>query len=105
MAVYHPRSNRQKENFMDTLKRALRKNQGVDMNEKSIQNFLAVYGITPNTSTGLYPAELMPERKIRSVYDRLLRNPAKKTAKKENYMTKAGYSFFKKFRVGKMKRE
>ena len=72
MAVYHPRSNGQVEKFVDTFKRALRKNQSV--NERSIPKFLAVYRITPNPnmSSGLSPAELMFARKIHSVLDRLL---------------------------------
>ena len=84
MAVYHPRSNGQVEKFVDTFKRALRKNQGVDTNERSIQKFLAVYRIpsNPNMNSGLSPAELMFVRKIWSVFDRLLLSLAKKTAKK-----------------------
>ena len=70
---------------MDTFKRALRKNQGMDTNERSIQKFLAVYRITPNPnmSSDSSPAELMFARKISSVFDRLLPSPAKKTAKKK----------------------
>ena len=66
MAVYHPRLNGQVEKFMDTFKKALRKNQGMDTNERSIQKFLAVYRMTPNpnTSSGLSSAELMFARKI-----------------------------------------
>ena len=68
-AIYHPRSNGLAERFVDTFKRALKKNQGMDTDEKSLENFLSVYRITPNpnTNAGLSPAELMFARKIRSV--------------------------------------
>ena len=70
---YHPRSNGQAERFVGTFKRALKKSSGVDT-ERSIQNFLSVYRITPNPNTvsGMSPAELMFARKIRSIFDRLL---------------------------------
>ena len=99
MAVYHPRSNGQAEKFVDTFKRALRKNQGMNTIERSIQKYLAVYRITTNLNMGsvLLPAELMFVRRIYSVFNRLLPSLAKKTAEKENQMTKAytpGDSFF-----------
>ena len=81
--VYHPRSNWQAERFVDTFKRALRKNQGMDTNERSVQKFLVVYRITlnPNTDSGLSSAKLMFARKILSVFDRLLPSPTKKVVK------------------------
>ena len=65
-AVYHPRSNGQVERFMDTFKRALRKNWSIDTDEKRIQKFLAVYRITPNlnTDSGFSPAKLMFAKKF-----------------------------------------
>ena len=80
----------------------------MDTNERTIQKFLALYRITPNPnmSSGLSPAELMFVRKIHFVFDRLLPSPAKKTAEKENQMTKAykpgDKVFFKNCRAGKM---
>ena len=64
-AIYHPRSNGLAERFVDTFKRALKKNQGMGTDEKSLENFLSVYRITPNpnTNAGLSPAELMFARK------------------------------------------
>lgn len=81
--TYNPRSNRQAERFVDTFKRALRKNNGINTEGKSIQKFLAVYRITPNQNTNdnLSPAEIMFARKICSVFERML--PSKK---KKNYM-------------------
>ena len=83
-SVYHSRSNGQAERFVNTLKRALRKNQGMDTDERSIQKFLEVYRFTPNlnTDSGLSPAELMFARKIRSVFNRLLPRLMKKVVKK-----------------------
>ena len=77
---YHPRSNGQAERSVDTFKRALKKNNGLDTE----QQFLSIYRITPNPNTisGKSPAELMFSRKIRSVFDRLL--PVRKK-KKKNY--------------------
>lgn len=88
--TYNPRSNGQEERFVDTFKRALRKNNGIDTEEKSLQKFLAVYMITPNqnTNANLSPAEIMFARKIRSVFDRMLPNKKKKKiyeSKHKNY--------------------
>ena len=90
IAIYHPRSNGLAERFVDTFKRALKKNQGMDTDEKSLENFLSVYRITPNpnTNAGLSPAELMFARKIRSVFDRILPNTNKTTVTRENLSTR-----------------
>lgn len=102
---YHPRSNGQAERFVDTFKRALRKNHGMDTEEKTLQKFLSVYRITPNTVSGMSPAELMFARKIRSVFDRLLPSPTKKYTKKSNFLCKffktGDKVFFKNFKNGK----
>lgn len=86
MLTYNPRSNGQAERFVDTFKRALRKNNGIDTEEKSLQKFLAVYRITPNqnTNANLPPAEIMFARKIRSVLDRMLPSKKKKNYTKVN---------------------
>ena len=47
-SVYHPRSNGLVKRSVNTFKRSLRKNQGMDTDERSIQKFLVVYRITPN---------------------------------------------------------
>ena len=105
-SVYYPRSNGQTERFVVTFKRALRKNQVMDTNERSIQKFLAVYRITPNSNTdlGLSPASLMFARKILSVFDRLLPSTTKKI-EKENFATKfykpVDEVFFRNYRGGK----
>ena len=47
IAPYHPRSNRQAERFVDTLKRALKKARGTPT-RKVLQQFIQVYRITPS---------------------------------------------------------
>ena len=83
-AIYHPRSNVLAERFVDMFKRALKKNQGMDTDEKSLENFF-----TPNqnTNTGLSPAELMFAWKIRSVFDKILPSTTKTTVTRENFST------------------
>ena len=67
------RSNVQAERFVDTLTRALKKASGTPT-DNALQQFLQVYRITPNPNTPLTvsPAEMMPARKIRSIFDKLL---------------------------------
>ena len=70
---YLPRSNGQTERLVDTLKRALKKAMATPT-ERALQQFLQVYGITPNTKTpaSQSPVEVMFARQIGSVYDKLL---------------------------------
>lgn len=104
--VYHPRSNGLAEKFVDTFKRALKKNLTTDTDEQCIQTFLAIYRVTPNPNNNVNssPAELMFARKIRSVFDRLLPEK-KKVFKKENLNTKCfspGENvYFKNFQNGR----
>ena len=49
--AYHPRSNRQTERFVDTLRRALKKAKDT-ASGKGLQQFLQVYHITPNDVSG-----------------------------------------------------
>lgn len=103
-AIYHPSSNGLAERFVDMFKRVLRKHQGMDTVEYSLEKFLSVYRITPNpkTNAGLSPAELMFARKIRSVFDRILPNA---TATRENHSTRfckpSDKIFFLNYRTGK----
>ena len=72
-APFYPRSNGQAKRFVDTFKRALKK-ASVIPTEKSLQQFLQFYRITPNMKTlaSQSPAEGMFARRIQSVYDKLL---------------------------------
>ena len=105
--IYHPRSNGLAEKFVDTFKRALKKNRNIDTDDRTIQKFLAIYRVTPNPSNDLNssPAELMFARKIRSIFDRLLPDKKKKVTRKENFLVRH-YStgdkiYFKNFQKGK----
>ena len=67
-APYHPASNGMAERAVQTFKEGMKK-----MNEGSVEThvsrFLARYRITPQTSTGVSPAELLLGRKPRSRQD------------------------------------
>ena len=101
---YHPRSNRQVERFLDTLKRALKKVQDTST-DRALQMFLQVYRIMPNpyTPMGRSPAETMFTRKIRSVFDKLIPRQArfKKTIilpkKKKKNVTPVAKKYYSKF--------
>ena len=74
----HPRSNGQAERFVYTLKRTLKKAQGIPT-DRALQQFLQVYRITlnPNTPSAGSPAEIMFARKIRSAFDKLIPKQSK----------------------------
>jgi len=64
-APYHPSSNGQAERFVRTFKESLKvlKEGDVDM---KLSRFLLRYRITPQTTTGQSPSELLLRRRIRS---------------------------------------
>ena len=105
IARYHPRSNGQAERFVDTLKRALKKPRDTPT-DKSIQQFLQVYRVTPynNAPSAMTPAEVMFVRKIKSLFDKLLPNQSKHGH--TNKMTRKRYKigenvFFRMFQSNK----
>ncbi|CAI5647636.1 unnamed protein product [Oreochromis niloticus] len=69
-APYHPASNGLAECAVETLKDGLKKMLGLSI-EKRLCRFLFQYRITPHTTTGLSPAELLMGRKPRSHLDLL----------------------------------
>ena len=83
-APYYPRWNWLVERFIDVFKRAIKKVNGIETENKELQEFLSIYRITPNpnTNANMSPAELIFVRKIRSVFDKLI--PSKKGNKKKN---------------------
>ena len=70
-APYHPASNGLAERAVQTLKGALRKDVGEVSLDSQIQEFLFRYRITPHSTTGIPPAELLLGRRPRSRLDLL----------------------------------
>ena len=66
-APYHPRSNGLAERTVQTFKNAIKKMDG-PLHER-IARFLFSYRITPQSTTGQSPAELLMGRRVRSVLD------------------------------------
>ena len=65
IAPYHPASNGQAERAMQTFKNGMKRSTK-DTLETRVSRFLFQYRITPNTTTGISPAELMMGRQLRS---------------------------------------
>ena len=70
VSPYHPSSNGLAENFVKTFKQAMMKTKGGEMQEK-VDKFLFRYRITPHSTTGKSPTELLLKRKVRTVFDLL----------------------------------
>ena len=70
-APYHPASNGLAERAVQTLKKALKKDPGKTNLETQILHFLFRYRITPHSTTGVTPAELLLGRRPRSRLDLL----------------------------------
>ena len=66
---YHQASNGIEKRAVETFKKALGRTIGESCLEEIIKNFLLTYRITPHTSTGKAPCELLMGRKIRSKLD------------------------------------
>ncbi len=72
-APYHPSTNGLAERGVQTLKKGLKVIQGNNLEEK-LYKFLFNYRITPHTSTGISPSELLMGRRLRSRLDLLYPN-------------------------------
>ncbi|XP_062864462.1 uncharacterized protein K02A2.6-like [Trichomycterus rosablanca] len=70
-APFHPSSNGLAERAVQTLKEGLRKMAGGTI-ETKLARVLFNYRITPHTTTGHSPAELLMSRKLRSTFDLLV---------------------------------
>ena len=67
---YHPSSNGLAERAVQTLKNGLKQTPGATIQEK-LSKYLFTYRITPQTTTGVTPAQLLMGRSLRSRLDRL----------------------------------
>ena len=64
-APYHPASNGKVERAVQTFKESMKRSSS-DSLETRVSRFLFHYRITPHTTTGCSPAELMMRRQLRS---------------------------------------
>ena len=70
-APYHPSSNGLAERAVQTVKQGLRQMQGPKLIQDKLSKFLFNYRITPHTTTGVPPCELLMNRRLRSRFDLL----------------------------------
>ena len=69
-APFHPSSNGLAENMVRTFKAAVSHSKGEGM-RLALDRFLFKYRITPHTTTGVSPSELLLGRQVRTIYDLL----------------------------------
>ncbi|CAM4597728.1 unnamed protein product [Leuciscus chuanchicus] len=81
-APFHPASNGLAERAVQSFKQGIKKIKG-DTLETRIARFLFNYRITPQTMTGLSPAEMLMSRRLRSTLDLLLPDMKSKIRKKQ----------------------
>ena len=67
-APYHPSTNGQAERAVQTLKRCLKRTPGNSVQER-LSRFLFDHRITPHTTTGVPPCEMLMNRRLRSRLD------------------------------------
>ena len=83
-APYHPSSNGQAERMVRTFKEAMKCLQSGDMDTK-LNRLLFTYRMTPSSTTGKSPAELLFQRQPRSMFHRIVPgNNKPKLARKDN---------------------
>ena len=82
-APYHPASNGLAERAVQTLKTALKKDSSGVSLEKQIHHFVFRYRITPHSTTGVAPAELLLGRRPRSRLDLLHPEIAERVRKRQ----------------------
>ena len=86
-AAYHPSSNGLAERAVQTFKESMRKMEGGTLNTK-VARFLFRYRMTPQTVTGLSPAEMLNKRKFNTHFD-LLQPRLDKRIQKQQELQKA----------------
>ena len=93
VAPYHPASNGLAERAVQTFKRGIQKFKSGTVGDR-IARFLMQYRVTPHTTTGSSPAELLLGRRLRTRLDAIRPNlerqvEAKLLGQKENYDKRA----------------
>ena len=69
---YHPKSNSEAEQAVQTFKNSLKAREGENEDlQTKLSRFLFYYRTTPTTSTGLVPSELFMKRRLRTQLDLL----------------------------------
>ena len=83
---YHPSSNGLAERAVQTFKNGIKKLEG-DVQER-ISRFLFRYRVTPHSTTGLSPAELLMGRRLRTHLDLLHPDTSRKVIEKQDKLAK-----------------
>jgi hypothetical protein len=81
-APYHPASNGLAERAVQTLKASLKKQGGGSLDDK-VARFLLSYRVTPHSTTGVPPCELLMGRRLRTLLDRARPDTAARVARKQ----------------------
>ena len=82
-APYHPSTNGLAERGVQTLKNGLKRTAGASIQEK-LSKVLFDYRITPHSTTGIAPSELLMKRRLRSRLDLLHPEVSKKVEAKQD---------------------
>lgn len=102
VAPYHPSSNGLAERAVRIVKEGLRKQSGGTLSDK-LARLLFQYRITPQTTTGIAPAELLLGRKPRSRLDILKPTVEDRVERKQQQQQKTGHdkrSRVRQFTIG-----
>ena len=81
-APYHHSSNGLAKRAVQTVKRGLKATKGGSLQER-LSKFPFTYHITPHTTTGLVPAQLLMKRQLRSCFDWLFPDLQQHAPKKQ----------------------
>ena len=81
-APYHPSTNGQAERSVQTVKQGIKRTPGKTIQER-LSKFLFNYRVTPHTTTGIPPCELLMKRKLRSKLDLIFPNVHKRVEENE----------------------
>ena len=81
-APYHPSSNGLAERAVQTVKRGLKATKGDSLQER-LSKFLFTYRLTPHTTTGIAPAQLLMNCRLRSRFDCLFPDLQQHVQKKQ----------------------